>query len=112
MKSQFSSSKILSQLKRYWKILFLIFLIILCVIATYLLSKSKNAFANKQYTYGIYIYVHEQQNKLSSLMTYIQLLANKPSMQNKIENTFIYLLDNNSHNDENSITTTIEGYNI
>lgn len=108
----FQLMNILLQFKKHWKILFLIFLVILCVITTYLLSKSKNSFANKQYTYGIYIYVHEQQDKLSSIMTYIQLLANKPSMKNKIENTFIYLLDNNSHNDENSITTAIEGYNI
>jgi hypothetical protein len=103
---------VLYQLKKYWKIIFLIFLVILCVSITYLLSKSKNSFANKQFKYGIYIYTHDKPNKLKSLLTYIQLLSNKTSFKQNMENTFIYILDNHSNNDENNITTIIEGYDI
>ena len=38
------------------------------------------------------------------------IISEQTFNENKIENTFIYLLDNHSHNDENSITTAIEGY--
>jgi len=96
---------ILSLFKTYWKIGFLLLLVVLCVIIPYIFSKHKDTFANKQYNYGICIYSQKDPDRLNALLTYLQELNN-----DNLKNTLFYIIDN--HSDIAEITSTIENYDI